>query len=107
MVCDALLELVVKGLEKPTMGEGHCGQWEELAMVPPLVCRSTNYEFEILYAQVVHEGIQILRFLSFATCFDASKTYNMLASMLDPKHKNLKSIANYVRKDVACIMIAQ
>lgn len=37
-------------------------------MVPPLVYRLANYEFEILYAQMVHEGIQILRFLSFATC---------------------------------------
>lgn len=27
MVRIALLELVVEGLEKPTMGEGYCGQW--------------------------------------------------------------------------------
>lgn len=68
MVRGALLELVVEGLEKPTMGEGYCGQWKELTVVPPLVYKLANYEFEILYAQMVHEGIQILRFLSFATC---------------------------------------
>lgn len=39
--------------------------------------------------------------------FDANKAYNMLALMMDPKYKNLKSNANYVRKDVAGIMIAQ
>ena len=65
MVCGALLELVVKGLGKPMMDVGHDGQWEEPIVVRPLVCGSA--EFEILYAQMTHEDIQILR--SLVLCY--------------------------------------
>jgi hypothetical protein len=43
-------------------------------------------------------------FLFFKKKFDERKTYNLLASMLDPRYKNLEIVSSFVGKELGIVI---